>query len=106
VVASEEQRLVEALTSIVESLIPILGVELLVLHHVWLGVAHVSEDVVVHVETTFFDATPFLPLGAHGDDWFEFAELFHASRRGLSFLILFIFPRLRPFMFLATSQNF
>lgn len=77
VVSTEKQRLVQPLASVVKSLVAILRIKLLMLHHVWLCVTDITEDVIVHVEAALFDSTSFLALTAHGNDWLEFTKFLH-----------------------------
>lgn len=76
-VASEQEWSVQLLTRLVEFEVSRRVVELLVLDDVRLGVAQVSEDVVVEVEATFVDTLTLLALAAHADDGLELAQFVH-----------------------------
>jgi len=78
-ISTQEQWFVYFPTRGVKLLVADLGVELLVLDHVGLGIADVSEDLIVHVEAAVVHAGPLLALRAHADNRLEGFEFVHGN---------------------------
>lgn len=71
VVSPDQKRQRSLPADAVKLLVPVLAVELLIVHHIGSVFANVLEDVVVHVESALVDAWPFLALFAHAENRFK-----------------------------------
>ena len=78
-VSAEQEWSVQLVARLVEFEVTRSGVELLVLHHIWLRIAEVAEDVVVEVKTALVDTLLPLTLTAHAENRPEFLKFLHYS---------------------------
>ena len=77
-ISAEQQRLLDLSACLVKFEVARSVVELLVLDDEWLGIAQVTEDVVVEEEAALIHTAFLLALAAHPQDWFKPVQLVHS----------------------------
>ena len=80
-VSANSKWLLQVFTNSVQFLIPVLRVELMSLHHVWLILTDLSEHIFVKIQGALIDARSALPLVAHTEDRFELLKPLHCKSR-------------------------
>ena len=87
-VSANSKWLLQVFTNSVQFLVPVLRVELMSLHHVWLVLTDLSEHIFVQVKGALIDARSALPLAAHAEDWFELLKPLHCKADYLKNLLI------------------